>query len=177
MTEIAAFSRPFSAGDDLLFLELTNGLAGQRCWQVDALYGGALRLHFGDRIQGRRWPRGSWVITCWGGDLVLTQGAQVTESRQAAPAEVYAAAEREIGAAIASVRLDADSLALELAMSSGTTVRIELDASCEGEAWAISLPSRQTLAVNSDRTWSLEDAPRLGRDAAGERRTPGPRTS
>lgn len=177
MTGIAAFSRPFSAGDDLLFLKITHGLVGQRCWQVDALYGGALRLHFGDRIQGRRWPRGSWVITCWGGDLVLTQGAQVTESRQAAPAEVYAAAEREIGAAIVSVRLDPDSLALLLAMSSGATIRIELDASFKGEAWAISLPSRRALAVNSDRMWSLEDASQLDRDAGGESRTPGPRAS
>ena len=156
MQNATTFDRPFASGDETRFMELLGDIRGQTLQRVDALYGGGISLHVGSMIEGRRGQRGAWIITCWGGDL-LRLPAPSDEASSGAWGEATAQSlEAEVGAALKDAVLDVASLSLELALSTGTHLRLQIDPSFDGDSWMVALPNRSTLGFGRQRRWSLE---------------------
>ena len=155
------FERNFTPSDATVFRELIADLIGQQCRRIDRLYGGAFSLHFGDWLpsssaKGR--DRGSWVITAWGCDArIETRGGEIVDDRIVEREEVVARARDLEGTALEQIELDPGTITLRLRFIGGAVLDLFLDPAYNGDAWTISVPSRQTIAVTVGRRWSLEE--------------------
>lgn len=131
-------------------------LRGQEVSRVDRLYGGALSLHLGSMIPGRRRDRGRWIVTSWGGDWVIAGPTRTVDSRRDREEEVQAALELIVGSEVAAASLDPRTLSLTLNLNSGVTLDLSLDRSYDGDAWTLSLPTRETISVHSNGSFSMQ---------------------
>lgn len=132
------------------------GLVGERIVQVDSLYGGALSLHLGGLIPGRRRERGRWIITSWGADWSIEGSQSSVDSRRDTQAEILTALRLAVGAAVSQSRLAEGTLDLVLVLETGATLKVLVDPAYSGDAWTLSLPTETTISVHgATRGWSV----------------------
>ena len=159
--EIATFQRTFGEGDDQLFYEIVQGLKDKKCIRIDRLYGDTFSLHFGRFITVPRRPadeRGEWIITAWGCDINGQDQLGDFDSRDDADEAILDRVDHIFGHELEEISLDTGTLSLRLRFADAVLITLSTDPEFRGDMWMISLPSFQTLAVNSDGSWRLESS-------------------
>ncbi len=154
------FRRLFVEDDEKLFYETIEGLQGSMCIRMDRLYGDTFSLHFGQLVpnHGRgSGDRGEWIITAWGCDISGSDQQGQFRSQVDSDEEILARVSRVMGHRLTGIRLDTGTLSLRLCFSDGIEMDLSTDPGFDGDMWMISLPSLQTLGVNSDGNWWIEN--------------------
>jgi hypothetical protein len=154
------FRRRFTPADIRLFEALVGGLVGKECRRLDRLYGGAFSLHFGEwrpTASTKGTERGDWIVTVWGSDTRLIVGHNEADDRFIDRSALVDLAEGLVGAVLEGVDLDSNTLDLRLRFRDGAELELALDPSYPGDAWTVSLPTEQTIALSAKQQWSLED--------------------
>jgi hypothetical protein len=138
--------------------EIVSQIIGQVVSRVDRLYGGAVSIHIGPMVSGRRRDRGTWVVTAWGADLLMNDVLLDHDSETVTT--LHPGVQQLNGQRVLSASLDADSRELKLTFEGGSSVRLSPDSSFDGDAWTLSLPDGRTLCVASGGECSVktEDA-------------------
>jgi hypothetical protein len=113
-------------------------------------------MHFGPFIKGATRDRGAWIITCWGGDIVRLAQSGHDLSDGCSDSIAASSLLRDVGATLMDINLEVGSLALNVAFSTGTRLRVQIDPAFDGDSWLVSLPNRSTLSFGPKRQWSLE---------------------
>lgn len=136
--------------------EIVSQTVGQVVSRIDGLYGGAVSIHLGPMLPGRRRDKGSWIVTVWGADLFI-DGVPADDGSDAATGSTLRPDVQQFaGQRVVEASVVLGTLELQLAFESGNTIRLVPDASFDGDAWTLTLPSGRTLCVNSDGDWSLK---------------------
>jgi hypothetical protein len=140
--------------------DIVKQIAGEIVSRVDRLYGGALSLHIGAMVPGRRRDRGTWIVTAWGADLLMNDVHLDPESD--AITTLHPEVQQLTGQRVREALLEPRTGELLLTFDGGNTVRLVPDSGFDGDAWTLSLPDGKTLCVSSGGDWSVktEDAAR-----------------
>jgi hypothetical protein len=140
--------------------EIVSQTVGQVVSRVDRLYGGAVSLHLGAMVPGRRRDRGTWIVTAWGADLLMNDVRLDHESD--AITTLLPEVQQLTGQRVREASLELRTGELQLTFDGGNTVRLVPDSGFDGDAWTLSLLDGRTLCVSSRGDWSVktEDAVR-----------------
>lgn len=134
--------------------EIVRQTVGQIVSRVDRLYGGAVSLHIGPMVPGRRRDRGTWVVTAWGADLLINDVPLDHESD--AVVTLHPEVQKLIGQRVLDASLETSTRELQLTFAGGNRVRLSPDSDFDGDAWTLSLPDARTLCVSSNGDWSVK---------------------
>jgi hypothetical protein len=88
---------------------------------------------------------------------LVTRDGTSADDRVVEREQVVASARRLEGARLDQIKLDPSTTGLHLCFNGGAALELIFDPEYSGDAWTLSLPSRQTIALTVGRHWSLED--------------------
>ncbi len=134
--------------------EIVSQTVGQVLSRVDRLYGGAVSLHIGPMVPGRRRDRGTWVVTAWGADLLINDVLLDHESDVVTT--LHPEVQQLTGQRVLDASLETSTRELQLTFAGGNKVRLSPDSTFDGDAWTLSLPDARTLCVSSNGDWSVK---------------------
>jgi hypothetical protein len=147
-------------GDVAVIIEKIGIPIGATVEMVRRHYGGAFSLHLEEvrpTEQAARTERDRWIVTCWGGDAMVYQGATPEPLFEVDREETLAKAETLVGARVQAVSIDSSSVRLKLAFTTGLVIAIAPDASFEGSSWMVTVPNGRTLSVTVSASLSWEE--------------------
>ncbi len=122
--------------------------------RIDQLYGDVFSIHIGDLIAGRRGERGSWVVTEWGADICGSSPSGDFDSREEQAHETLEKLRSLVGIPVKRVKVEPKTLSCHITLEKQWRVSLLTDTSYDGDAWAIGLPSMETVTIHVDARWS-----------------------
>ena len=160
------FERPFAAGDEHLFRELTRGLVAAECVRWRETYANGLVFDFGRLIpvakpRSERLPkeRGEWVASSWGCDILISDEARGRAASSEEDFEAIKGLARDlVGSRVTAVAVTPGDLSLVMEFANRMRLNFQTDTSDpEVDQWFIQLPSKYSVGASAAGRWYLRE--------------------